>query len=371
MKKTLIALLLAAALTLCACGGTASSSAAPQSGEPQSGAPETEDAAQTAELPADETVLGTVFGKDVLYTDYRLYLDLEDRAYLDSLRNEMALNLLLEREMSERGVAAESEDFESYAAEAYYSEMLSEPRLIDEINAACELTGLMGGNLDLALYEAYRQGYCIEKLGDFFSETYRSENEQGEKTDEDFDADAVAYANEQLYALAGELAQRIEIPSDDQLLARIDGEEVALEDRHKAYLILAVARNRINLANSILIGEGMRHELLEARGEEAVAQAVEAMQGYRDYVAPTFESAEFAEAYGSLLEARGATKEQMLESVVRTFTAMMGFEEAYYQMLSEQYEAATGTDVPETFEEYYADRCEELYAQCVAVNPMG
>jgi|GEM_PF-6398454 len=367
MKKTWIALLLAAALLLCACGGAASSSAEPGSSAPDEGA-ESGGPAAAAELPVDETVLGTVFGVEVPYTDYRLYLDLEDAAYRDSLCRQMAINLLLDEETEKLGIAVDPQEFEDYAAMAYYNEILSEPRIIEEIAAACEWTGLEQEQLNPALYEIYRQDYVVERIGESYTEAYRAQNEQGEKTDEEYEAAAREYANMELYALAEVISARIELSDREDMLAKIDGEDVPMGEQDRAFLLLAAARNRLSIVNSILTGEAMAREMEEAGSPADVSEFSDT---YREYFNPMFESGEFAEAYRSVYESRGATVQQMAESAVRSFAAMMAYEEPYYDFLSEQYEALPEAERPETFEAYYDGRYEALYEACEAVNPMG
>jgi len=367
MTKRLLALLLCICMVLSSCAGTASSLAPTESGDSSSSGEEKVEF--PTELKEDSMILGKVFGEDVLYTDYRLYLDLEDRAYRDSLKLQMALNCLLELELSQRGKPVRNDEFEAFAADAYYRDMLNYPRLIDELDTAQKLTGLMSDNMDMAVFETYRQSYYLEQLGDMFYAEYEAANPKPDDMDEsEYASEAYQYANDKLGEIASDFYERITIPEEDDTLCKIDNETYKMEARHKAFIILDIARNRINIVNSILIGEGIARKLED---EGKTVDLTEFEKQYREYLLQMSEDEAFSDSYGKHLKEMGATMGELLESTFRTLRIMGGYNEAYLDLLTEEYENLPSSDRPETFEEYYTTEYEALCAECLAEHPLG
>lgn len=362
MKKRLLAMLLCICMLLSACAGTASSST-------PSSTPAKVEVEFPTTLPEDTMILGKVFGKDVLYTDYRLYLDLEDRAYQDSLKLQMALNCLLELELAERGKPVNNDEFESFAVDTYYLEMIRTPRLVDEIDAAMMFTGLSDEDMDMATYETYRQSYYLEQLGDMFYAEYEAANPMADGEDEaEYESKAYQYANDKLADIASDFYERTTIPEDEGVLCVIDNETYEMEDRHEAFIILDRARNRINIVNSILIGEGIAKKLED---EGWTVDLTEFEKQYRDYLLQMSEYEAFSTSYGKHLEEMGATMGQLLESTFRSIKMMSGYNDAYLDFLTEEYENLPSDERPETFEKYYAAEYEALCAECLTENPLG
>ena len=327
---------------------------------------------EVSELPDDPAVLGTVYGKEVPYTDYRLYLDLNDVGYQQQLRQEMAFTYFLETKMKEKNILFDEAAFETYAAEQYYTEMLSQPRLIDEIEAAASATGLMVDGMNLALFEGYRQSYDIMRLGDFYAEEYVSDTPLSEELDEQKrEEESIQYANEKLSVLLEEFNSTAEFPEDGNtdILCTIGEKEIPLEDRHKAYTVLAIARARISLVDAILIGKGMAHEMEQAGFEPDIFEFETQLN---EYLEKLKSDETFFAAYDDFLKKQDRTLSQALESMRCTTMIMAAMEQPYYDFISEQYE-----NLPEdekstyTLDEYYTQRCEALYGECIPVNPLG
>lgn len=355
MKKRWLALI-AAALLLIGCG-------AQTVGEG--------DASGTAvELPADEMVLGTVYDTEIPYTNYRLYLDLSDSEYQMQLRQVMAFNSYMELEMNKLGIAFDDEAFETYAAEQYYTEVLFQPRLIDEIEAAASSTGLLSDSMNLALYEGYRQSYDTTQIGDYYAAEYIEKTPLSDTLDEETrESESIQYANDKLSELIGQFSEDVEVPVEGDTLCTIDGQEIPMEDRHKAFLILAVARSRISLADSILIGEGMLYEMKQADYEPDLSQFEESVDQYFEQLKT---DEEFQNTYLPILEKQGKTLDEAFLSIRCALRMMSGMDTPYSDFISQEYEKLSDEEKEDlSQEDYYTQRCEALYEKCVSVNPMG
>lgn len=317
------------------------------------------------ELTVNNTVMGTVFGQNIYYTGFHPYLLVTDNINERMVREELALNYMLEQELAAEGITYTEEEFESFAADQYYKECLFEPDRIDEIETVRSVIGFFKDAMDLALYEGYRQPFFLNCLGDHYAEQYRAANPQGALNDEEYEAAAVEAANEKLRAFVSGLSGKY-ILGTGKTLMTVNGKEILLEERHNCYIVFTVARERIRIVDDILKGCGMAYEM-QQNGFSGTTEIDTEIEKYIDRMR---KDTSFYETYKAQFEKDAVSYEQFLLSL-RFVLQMQNSAPALYETyLSGKYEALT-ENKPATYDEYKEQQLAILYGSCVPVNVMN
>lgn len=382
MKKRFLWLLLAAAL-LAGCNGGASGPEASSAVEGDGAAP-----ARTYVDPAPDMVLATMpDGVDLTYEGYRLYVDVTEGLDYDFARQDLALSAALEKDLAAMGETVDELDYVTAASRQvaqYYNE--------DAVDKLREVTGMDTGRLVDAMKMTYRPQYLLDILYARFAEEAAAalpepetpaESEPAGSSSEGTDPEASAAqaeyerqmavaeaADARLDAYYNAFFERCDFSNDD-VLVRLDGEDLPFEQSHRDFIRYISMADRLNLLTSIQSGEIMLREMTRmgvdlTAGEEAFESQ------YTGYVDSIKNAPEYLAALDLQLEKLGATRDDYYACLRRPMWLQhIGYE--FAQAIVAEYAAlpADAPDRPETEEAYYLQRVEKLAEGSELVNLPG
>ena len=311
-----------------------------------------------------DMVFSTLPSGDVTYEGYRLLIDVNELSDRAMARRDLALGVVLTKDLQKLGVAIDETTFRIDAASDIMQNFFSDSNM-DLIEQLREAAGLTQDEMISAMIEIYRPQYLMSLMLDYQREKIKTEEpvESG-----DPDEIAAQKASEVMKAYYEEVNPRCDY-SDPTLLVTIDEEPIALTEAHGRFMTYVATIYRMDLLARLQAGVAMQRDLI-AKGKPLDMEMFET-QCTMQIDAFLADSDKMAEIVGYLAIV-GATQEEYFASYRKLLLGEYAGP-SFVSMLEEEY-AALPADSPErteTSEEYYYKRMNEILKDAALLNING
>jgi hypothetical protein len=343
-----IAILLAAVMMLAGCSGAAASS------QPPVGYVDSN----------PNMVFSTLKSGDITYEGYRLFIDVTELSDRTMAKKDLALGVLLTKDLQELGVEIDEITFRIDAASEIMQSFFSDSNM-ELIEHLREASGLTQEQMISAMIEIYRPQYLMSLMLDYQREKIKAELPADNK---DPDEVAAEKASEVMKVYYEEVNTRCDY-SDPTLLVTLDGEAIALTEEHVRFMDYVATIYRADLLARLQAGVAIQRELTAK--ENPIDMEIFEPQCTMQIDAFLADSEKMTEIDGYLAVV-GATREEYFASY-RKFLLGEYAGPIFVSMLEEEYAAlpADSPDRPETFEEYYYKRMNNILDGAALVNING